>query len=622
MVNERYPSDLVVTKDDFAKSGWKSILEKSIRDGYSAMWSAFSREAQKAMEEGNQSKGKVLWLLADACSMMLKPDKLNEPYKPMAVMADKRSALPDDFIAADIAFFAEIIDQIDDPWLKGRLADLVWLCGQPRTLRFALTTIDAYRQLALDTETWIRGSQECWGRAIRLALMLGRGSGSRLSEMESSILAAFNKATINDGYLALWLADLVYEHHLARDRTRSIAEHVKRLATEFDKAGDLHRGRDYFDRAAAWFRRAGDVSRNAEMTVAVAEGWIREAEARASADKPSHMVAASFYENAIQVYRTVPRSERSSHRVDERIAELRERLNDAGERSLEEMGVISTPRIDITQLVDEARNLVRGKTATDAMAAFANLNRLDAKAMRDSAIQTAKEHPLANLFAATMFSRDGRMIAKHSGMGLGDSSISDNEGPIWAQMVRDYGIMIGLVVQGSILPALETICQEHHLREADLVGLANCSPIVPKDRARLFGKALFAGFDYDFVTAIHLLAPQIENMVRVHLKAAGVKTTTLDQNGIETENGLSTLIALPEAQKVLGPDLSFEIRALYCDAFGANLRNEIAHGLISDESCQSMYIVYAWWLGLRLVFNTYWNAARKQSEKTGEEETS
>ena len=35
-------------------------------------------------------------------------------------------------------FFAEIVETIDDPWLKARLADLVWLMQSPRAVKFAL----------------------------------------------------------------------------------------------------------------------------------------------------------------------------------------------------------------------------------------------------------------------------------------------------------------------------------------------------------------------------------------------------------------------------------------------------------------------------------------------------
>jgi len=96
-------------------------------------------------------------------------------------------------------------------------------------------------------------------------------------------------------------------------------------------------------------------------------------------------------------------------------------------------------------------------------------------------------------------------------------------------------------------------------------------------------------------------------MVRWHLKAAGVKTTNLDPDGVENENGLSTLIDLPETAMVFGEDLTFEIKALFCDAAGPNLRNGCAHGLLDYDACRSINSIYAWWLGFKLVFSSFWN---------------
>jgi hypothetical protein len=64
-------------------------------------------------------------------------------------------------------------------------------------------------------------------------------------------------------------------------------------------------------------------------------------------------------------------------------------------------------------------------------------------------------------------------------------------------------------------------------------------------------------------------------MIRFHLKQHGAKTTNLDKNGIENEKGLSTLMELPEIETIFRKDLSFEIKALFCDPFGPNLRNEL-----------------------------------------------
>jgi Domain of unknown function (DUF4209) len=614
MDNHRYSSDLLVSAQDFTDCGWKAVLSQTSREGYSAMWQSFSTAARTAIEEGRNEHGKILWLLSDACSMMLSPSSANEPFKPYAVFHDRRSVVPDDLTETDIKFFAEIVDAVDDIWLKSRLSDLVWLKGAPRDKKFALAAIDAYREIPLETNIWIRDGDDCWQRGISLCRMLKSGAGDRLEQMEISIVVAFDTTTIQDGFLGLWLATLLKTNGLGRKNRSKISKKLESLAKAFDDEGDLHRARQYFSASSDWYKVIPDVANAAQMTVFVAEGWVKEAIASASSNNPSHMTASSLYENAIQTYRTIPRSERFTHRVTERITVLRARLSDSGEKAMGEMGQIVTPGIDISQIVENARKSVAGKSAMQALFAFSNLhNGAKVDELRNSVLERMKQFPLQSLFGATVMSADGRVIAKRPAMGLGGELTESDEISIRAEMIRDYGIFVNIEVQGQIWPALETMILEHRLRETDFVELASQSPIIPKERARLFGKALFLGYERDFVAALHILIPQIEHMVRVHLKQAGAQTTNLDKDGIENENGLSTLMDLPEVAAVFGKDLSFEIRTLFCDAFGSNLRNDLAHGLLDEDAFHSPNAIYAWWLGLRLVFNTWWNKAHKDT---------
>lgn len=606
MISQRYPVDLPISAQDFADSGWKEAISGTPREGYPAMWQAFSTAARDAIEQGRHEHGKVLWLLADACSMKLSPSSPNEPFRPIAVVHDRRTVVPDDLTNADVLFFAEIVDAVDDDWLKARLSDLVWLKGQPRNQMFALKAIDAYRSIPLDTETWIQDRRKYWERAIRLAQMLKGGAGDRLEQMEASIIAAFKAATRADGFLGFWLADLLKSNGLGRVHRAEVASKLETLAHGFDGEGDLYGAREYFSAAAEWHRAIPDKIKAAEMTVAVAEGWVKEAIARSASESPSHMVAASFYENAIQTYRTIPRAGRATHRVDERIAELRAHLNDSGERSLGEMGLIQTPGVDLTQIVENARQSVTGKSAQEALLAFANLyGGVNAEELRSRALKRMRQYPLQSLFAGTVLSHGGRVIARCPAMSFGGELTESDETAIRAEMIHRYGILVSIVVCGKIWPALEVLLLEHRLCEGYFVEVSRQSPLVPKERAGLFGKALFAGYERDFVTALHLLVPQIEHMVRVHLKEAGAQTTNLDKDGIENENGMNTLMELPEVEQVFGRSLAFELKSLFCDAFGPNLRNELAHGLLDEAECRSPYAIYAWWRALRLTFNTW-----------------
>ena len=614
--------ELGLTSEDFAGCGWEEVLAGSDREEYSSISQAFSAAAKQAIDEDRQAHGKVLSLLAGACSMMLSPDSTNEPFEPLWSDGQQRSIIPDDLSETDVAFFSEIVETIDDPWLKARLADLVWLMQNPRDVKFALVAIDSYRTIPLDSGTRVRDRVQCWQRAINLARLLGAGTGERLAEMKASIVEALTSVTREDGFLGSWLADLLKSNTLGRDHSTTIATKLESLAREFEDEDEFLKAREYFQASAHWFKESGDDEKSTEMTVEMAETWVKEAVAKLSSDQPSHMVAASFYESAIQTYRTIPRSERATHRVDERIAELRRCLNESGEKSLDEMGVISIPGQDISQIVENARNAVRGKALDEALKAFVNLSRTNVKELRESATELLHDSPLQALIPAMFISSDGRVTAKRPGMNLSTTSSGDDERVIHSKMVENYCIHVSLAVQGSILPAQEVLLLEHRLRETDFVNLARNSPIVPIGRELLFGKALFAGYDRDFVTALHILVPQIEHMVRYHLKQAGVQTTNIDSDGIENENGLSSLMDLSQTEEIFGEDLSFEIRALFCDPFGLNLRNNLAHGLLDDRACYSPATIYAWWFGLKLVFIHFWKALSRdaESEEQGEEQ--
>jgi len=610
---KRYPEGTNVTLDDFKKCGWLEALGETQCEDYSSMGGALSKAAEQAIEEQRLSEGKALWLLADACSMMLKPENLNEPFSPFAVMNEKRSALPEDFQADDVTFFAEIISEIDDPKLCARISDITWLLARPRDQKYALSAIDNYRQIPINAKSWIRDGDKCWDRAIRLCLRLKKGAGERSEEMETAIVDALKGSSFEDGWLVLYLSRLMKKHGLGGKDQVAISQKLEELANNFENSGDLYRSRNYFDAAANWYKKTGNHEKFSEMVVRNAESFVKEAVDKQKPDIPhAHMIAAIFYEDAIQKYRTIPKKLRGKHDVDNRISELRDKMNKAGKHSLDGMGSISSGPRYITDLIKNVVKAVQGKNALDALLAFVDMHNVRVDDIRESLEEILSKDPVHSLFSVTQMSADGRVIAKQpSAYFSGENS----EAILWPDMVKFYERGLNLVVQGCIWPALEVIRQEHRIKEMDFYSLVVQSPIIPPDRKRLMAKALYLGYDNDFVSALHLLIPQIENLVRYHLKQKGVKTTNLDSNGIENENGLSTLMEHTETNKIFGKDLVFELKALFCDSFGPNLRNELAHGLIGYEKSQSIYSIYAWWLSLRIVFNTFGNTTQRNQQQ-------
>lgn len=603
--------DVPLSIDDFHQSNCQQIAANADKDGYHGLYKAFLDAAEQVYKEGFQRKGKCLSLISNACSMMLSPGKFNEPFKPLMVFNDRRTALPEDFQKADIEFFALILNEVNDDWLKGRLADLLWLLSRPREVKYALLAIDSYMKLPLRSDAMVREGRESWERAIYLCKNLQNTARERLVEIEGILFAQLNSIGATDGFLALWITDL-----LGLTRYQSpidIARKLEALAKDFDLDTDYDKAEEYFSRAATWFERDNNKSKSAEMTVLAAEMIAKQGFARISSrSNPSHMVGMHFFEKSIQVYRTIPKAERPLYDVDKRVAYLYEQLANSGEMAIDEMSVITSESIDITEMVEEARDSVRDKSELESLSAFWKIHPgIRAGYIREVTEKQMRDNPLMSIFSSSHISGDGRVVAKTPGLSLSEISSERDEAAIFSAMIKNYSIEIGFIVQGRVMPALQVIQLQHRFSEADFIEICNRAPIVPLGNEILLGKALFAGFESDFVSALHILVPQIENLVRVHLKRKGAKTTTLDAEGIQTENGLSTLVDLPEMVEVFGGNLTFEVKALFCSSQGPNIRNQLAHGLLTYEACHSYSSVYAWWLWVRIILSSFFYASEK-----------
>jgi hypothetical protein len=134
------------------------------------------------------------------------------------------------------------------------------------------------------------------------------------------------------------------------------------------------------------------------------------------------------------------------------------------------------------------------------------------------------------------------------------------------------------------------------------------SPFVPEGREALFARGLYAGLTGDYVMAAHLLAPQIENSLRYILQLQGEVTSNLTRHDAQNLYDLNRILNDPKLEakliQVLGEDHVFHLKGLLVQHYGANLRNEIAHGTLGVNEFNSAFYglqsIYLWWLTLRL----------------------
>lgn len=605
----RYPEATKVTTEVAiaALKAQGEVVDKASE--CSVLWQGLSAAACKAAEEiePDWPAVKALWLIADACSMLLDSDSTNAPFEPLAVFEHGRSAVAGDFRPDDLALFSAISKSVQNRVLRARLADVAWIGAKPKkSVDDARQAIDAYIQEPPTEETWVTSLKE-WRRAVTLCKQLRQGAEGRLDKIEQDLERIAEAALQLDGGLGLVVARLLFECHLANAGGRKFAELLAVRGDSMLASGsDFWNARAYLGLAAQWFTRLRDLERAADMTVKNALSFEAEADHRIALDlHTGHLVAQSFLEDAIQMLRKVPKDQRSSRNIEEQLLRMSRRLTESGEKAVQSMPTISFGKTDITEIVELSVRAVRGKEPLQALIELARLHSgANLAQMTQSAEESLRQFACSRLFGASHISRDGRVIARTPGVSVNETSEGHKE-KVFSKVMQHYAIDINLVCQGQILPALSTLIQEHTIAKADLAQLMSLAPIVPPGRADQLAKGLWEGFEGDFASAIYLLAPQVEHLVRWHLKQTGAKTTNLDNGGIENEIGLSSLIEMPELGSVFDENTVFEMRALFCTALGPNLRNEVAHGLLGAEDARSVASVYAWWWILRLTLRSF-----------------
>ena len=187
----------------------------------------------------------------------------------------------------------------------------------------------------------------------------------------------------------------------------------------------------------------------------------------------------------------------------------------------------------------------------------------------------------------------------------GTISGSTDEKQFSVNLARNHcrNVIIDLVIKIT-----DRMIQKNPISKNDLASflMTERSPFIPEGREAFFLEGLYMGFQNNFITAGHLLIPQIENCLKNIVEKNGRNTIKLDEP-VQHDNTLGTLLSLKESGNMLdgicNKDLLSELNSFLIDGSSANFRNKICHGLISPVESYH-YGIYLWWITLKMVLLT------------------
>ena len=168
---------------------------------------------------------------------------------------------------------------------------------------------------------------------------------------------------------------------------------------------------------------------------------------------------------------------------------------------------------------------------------------------------------------------------------------------LWERVVRQVDLSYQVTVQTEIVSAMNQLNFEHSLTLADLVDLVVNNPFIPPGHEELFARGFLAGLRWDFAESLSILVPQLENSLRHVLGQMGHEVTKRDKHGLQNFIQMGTMLSerRSELEEIFGKDILQELRVLFLEHNGADLRNQIAHGLMRQDQFFHHASIYAWW---------------------------
>lgn len=498
-------------------------------------------------------------------------------FRPMVEFTQGQSTVRNPDItqldAATVTHWQQRATETNNPVMKARYADAAWDFAKPIANRqpdykCAGLAIDGYVEATnRHFYKWENEGVQWLVRALHLARSVG--DATRVKQVVDAMFA-FYQASLQPKLVGVWpfLFDNLYGEKklISAAQEAQIISDLEEMLVKLSVVGEPN----YFDpfgaqaaaeRLARHYKREGDTA-NVERVLKTYGEAFKTLAAGANA-----MLAMAWLQPVIERY--------EQEGMKDEAEQLRLLQMEKGKNIASDMKHYSveakTTKQDYDDLV--ARLLVKN----DLAATLNNVARYFVPSV-DKAKQTVQElkavAPLLSIIPITVVDRTGRPVAK---VGANDDG---TEGRLFQQLAQRIGFY-----QPFLSYVIEAVIAEFKPSVDDILAVLYHSPLFLDSRRGILRDGLSAYLSKDHLKGIHVLVPQLEEMLRTLLVLMGIppQKSVPRHPGITDVKNMNDALGDLRVREVLTEDVWMYLTVLYIDRRGMNLRNDLAHGLVPVE---------------------------------------
>ena len=192
-------------KEQLNKDNWNYEIKEDDYYGYFSLAQYLLKLAKAAIENNNIEEAELFSFLAQLCHLDFDANYQDDPYKNVQNIIEGKTQQ-----------LADIVDEIHEPLLKNRVADILWLYHEPKDIRYVQMAIDSVISMNLNQQFSNTDILACWKRTSILALK----TKQKVNEICTKLTDEINSSS-DEKYFKIGVARIILEVGLNKNK-----EHV------------------------------------------------------------------------------------------------------------------------------------------------------------------------------------------------------------------------------------------------------------------------------------------------------------------------------------------------------------------------------------------------------------
>jgi len=478
---------------------------------------------------------------------------------------------PKSFSQDSIEYFRKRAKETKNPIHRARYSDVVW--ELQRDHQYARIAIDSYIECfpIFMKNRWLYELADSLLRASELALSLN--DPSEIVKAKGNILKAMKDLAKTRQYrFCVELIDALLklkgnvnkkELNLAVQVALKGANYYETEVTD----GFLLQ-RFFLERLVLLNKALGKQSEASKYNVQIAISYEKEAEWKLKNYPLGHSVAASIYEDAAKKYADLG--------ISKKVAEIKKKIQRHNRIATQtEMKIMSVSKVSVpSKPVEDFMDKLFSLSLPDALRYLTKDKRLVPDVVRIRKVtEEQKELAPVSFIVPRVYIRKGDPVLR-----------SDDEKEIFEAHFAENIARFYKITNNIIGLALRELARSRGLDANSFTAFLEKSKIYKKEKLEIIKIGLERYFMGDYVSAIHVLVPQLEATLREVLERLGEATISMRQ-GRMLEKPLDEVLRSPKMRNFLGENLWYYLKVFLVDKIGDNIRHDVAHGLISKGRC-------------------------------------